>query len=69
MNARAGIAMLIATTRGTTIDAILSTPRTLIASSSSRIFRAPRSAVTALPTTPAKIIAVIHVAISRLQMM
>jgi len=31
---------------------------TCIASSSSRIFRAPRSAVIALPTTPAKIIAV-----------
>jgi hypothetical protein len=51
--------------RGTTRFLIGSTPRTISASSSSRIFRAPRSAVIAVPATPATTTAVTNGANSR----
>src|SRR6266436_596964 len=49
--------------RGTTRFLIGSTPRTWSASSSSRILRAPRSAVIAVPATPATTTAVTNGAI------
>ena len=51
--------------RGTTRFLIGSTPSTCSASSSSRILRAPRSAVIAVPATPASTIAVTFGPISR----
>src|SRR5947209_19670315 len=52
--------------RGTTRFLIGSTPNTCKASSSSRIFRAPKSAVIAVPATPANTIAVTNGANSRI---
>src|SRR4028119_1468319 len=52
--------------RGTTRFFTGSTPRTCRASSSSRILRAPRSAVIAVPATPARTIAVTNGANSRM---
>src|SRR5215212_7860582 len=52
--------------RGTTRFLIGSTPSTCSASSSSRILRAPRSAVIAVPPTPARMIAVTNGANSRI---
>src|SRR5207302_3563032 len=52
--------------RGTTKFLIGSTPNTCNASSSSRIFRAPRSAVIAVPATPANTTAVTNGANSRI---
>src|SRR5262249_44760919 len=54
------VMMIIAITRGTISVRNGSTPRTSIASISSRVRRAPRSAVIAVPTTPATIIASIQ---------
>src|SRR5918994_86221 len=53
--------------RGTTRFLIGSTPSTWRASSSSRIFRAPRSAVIAVPATPATTTAVTNGANSRIE--
>src|SRR6185436_2335552 len=53
--------------RGTTRFLIGSTPSTWSASSSSRILRAPRSAVIAVPPTPARMIAVTNGANSRIE--
>src|SRR5215210_230950 len=53
--------------RGTTRFLIGSTPSTWSASSSSRILRAPRSAVMAVPPTPARMIAVTNGANSRIE--
>ena len=53
MTSKIAVMNVIARTRGMSSDRTGSTPRTSIASSSSRILRAPRSAVTAVPTTPA----------------
>src|ERR1700760_4252881 len=51
--------------RGNTSTLIRSVPNTASASSSSRIFRAPRSEQMAVPATPATTIPLIHVANSR----
>jgi hypothetical protein len=53
--------------RGTTRFLIGSTPSTWRASSSSRIFRAPKSAVIAVPATPATTTAVTKGANSRIE--
>src|SRR3954470_451764 len=53
--------------RGTTRFLTGSTPSTWSASSSSRILRAPRSAVIAVPATPARMIAVTNGANSRIE--
>src|SRR5436309_7371200 len=53
--------------RGTTRFLTGSTPNTCRASSSSRIFRAPRSAVIAVPATPANTIASTNGANSRIE--
>src|SRR4051794_2069693 len=57
----------MATMRGTTIDRTGSTPITRSASSSSRIFRAPNSAVYVVPITPAKTAPVIVTPNSRIR--
>src|SRR6266480_5201510 len=53
--------------RGTTRSLTGSTPNTCNASSSSRIFRAPKSAVIAVPATPANTIASTNGANSRIE--
>ena len=60
------VATISASTRGTTRFLIGSTPSTWRASSSSRILRAPRSAVIAVPATPATTTAVTSGAIWRI---
>src|ERR1700704_153078 len=59
------VTIINAKNRGTTKFLTGSTPNTCKASSSSRIFLAPRSAVIAVPATPAKITAVTNGANSR----
>src|SRR5919204_318028 len=60
------VTIISARKRGTTRFLIGSTPSTCSASSSSRILRAPRSAVIAVPATPARMIAVTNGANSRI---
>src|SRR5881227_4036119 len=60
------VATISAKKRGTTRFLTGSTPRTCNASSSSRILRAPRSAVIAVPATPANTIASTNGANSRI---
>ena len=60
------VTIISARKRGTTRFLIGSTPSTCSASSSSRILRAPRSAVIAVPATPASTIAVTLGPISRI---
>ena len=60
------VTIINARNRGTTRFLTGSTPNTWSASSSSRIFRAPRSAVIAVPATPARMIAVTNGANSRI---
>ena len=60
------VTIISARNLGTTRFLTGSTPSTWSASSSSRIFRAPRSAVIAVPATPARMIAVTNGANSRI---
>ena len=59
--------MVVETTRGSISFRIGSTPRTSMASISSRMRRAPRSAVMAVPTTPATTMASTKGANSRMR--
>src|SRR3978361_172343 len=61
------VTIMSARKRGTTRFFTGSTPSTWSASSSSRILRAPRSAVIAVPATPASTIAVTKGANSRIE--
>src|SRR3954452_15274767 len=61
------VTIISARKRGTTRFLTGSTPSTWSASSSSRILRAPRSAVIAVPATPARMIAVTKGANSRIE--
>ena len=61
------VTIISARKRGTTRFLIGSTPSTCSASSSSRILRAPRSAVIAVPPTPARMMAVTFGANSRIE--